>query len=94
MASEAQEPIKNSSYDRNGQLYFNDTAKKCPFCGGKAILKIVNAGGKMKYAIGCLNLECLAYPGYGAQLFDTEEEAIKRWNMRHRPLDARRRYYK
>lgn len=70
--------------NRDSQLYFHDGTKRCPFCGGKAILKAVRVGTKRKYTIGCLNVLCLAYPGYGSKLFDTEEDAIRKWNARSR----------
>ena len=53
----------------------------CPFCGGKAIVYPYN---KSQFDVSCYedNSKCPIWPS-SRKIFDTEQEAIKAWNIRH-----------
>lgn len=57
----------------------------CPFCASDAELvkDDVNQNGKIKYGYGCSNPDCIIFTGLGVLLFDSEEEALTRWNTRY-----------
>ena len=60
--------------------------KKCPFCGGEAILHThkfnMNKTFTLKtFTVDCSNKNCIASCMVGAD-FDTTEEAIEAWNRR------------
>ena len=51
--------------------------KKCPFCGGKAEVDAIEVlRGAYMRAVTCT--VCTAQSGW----FDTEKEAVKKWNRR------------
>ena len=64
-------------------------ALPCPFCGSPAyIIRRAGAGHCAKnihycFDVGCENTDCFLSDG-ADWWFDTEEEAINKWNMRGR----------
>ena len=56
----------------------------CPFCGGEArvIDDVPSHDRSPWFGIGCASPYCIAFTGYGVQLFDTKAEAIAAWNRR------------
>lgn len=55
----------------------------CPFCSHKAKLVKETEDKKPKYGYGCSNPDCIIFTGLGVLLFDSEEEALTRWNTRY-----------
>lgn len=53
--------------------------KRCPFCGSAG--KVDWDGARDVYVVECSNSSCPASYMLGAD-YDTEEEAIERWNRR------------
>lgn len=51
--------------------------KKCPFCGGEAVLEECEYGGYSEYLVYCN--EC---SGMVEKWRKTKEEAIEQWNRR------------
>ena len=48
--------------------------KRCPFCGGKANLRVYSANLQFVQCVDCLS---------GTNAFPTDEEAIEAWNKRN-----------
>lgn len=51
--------------------------KRCPFCGGEAVLYTCISGGKRKYYLLCS--KCRTEQG---KAYSTKQYAIKIWNRR------------
>jgi sarcosine oxidase delta subunit len=59
----------------------------CPFCGKQPIIeKELGWSGKTYWAIACNNEEDCPMESVWGYGFDSEEEAIRAWNVRYVPL--------
>lgn len=56
----------------------NETLRKCPFCGGEAVVRRGNVS--KLYYVRCSNIECAVFPITDG--FSTEGQAARAWNRR------------
>ena len=59
-----------------------DLLLPCPFCGSQASWQDDPLPSGLRYGIGCSNMRCTLWKGYGVKLFETEAEAVSAWNTR------------
>lgn len=57
--------------------------KRCPFCGGYAILGVLKRSAGNRYKVFCTNKECTASDcSCFGKFFYTETDAANAWNRR------------
>ena len=60
-----------------------DELKPCPFCGGKAEIRIadINSSGNELYLLKCCNIKCSVIPKVPFHSYD-KDKLIDAWNRR------------
>ena len=56
--------------------------KRCPFCGGKAVLNVLEYKYAKRYAVVCENNNCRLSTINTVYKLQDEQSAIKAWNSR------------
>ena len=60
--------------------------KRCPFCGGKAVLNVLEYKYVKRYAVVCENSNCRVSFTNTVYKLQDEQSAIKAWNSRYVPM--------